>query len=415
MKLRAFQQEIDDDPARFNVACIHRRAGKTWYALKWLSDHARESDDPTTRNYYVCPYRNQAKSVAWDLIHQLTADDKCKYNATDLYVQFENGARVVLIGADGADKHRGRYADRMVLDETGQIAPGAWREVFRPMLADRLGRALFIGTPYGRSLFTDLYELGESKTPGWSSHLATAETTGIIEADELASLKREMSRSEFAREFLCDWSMGLPGAYFQAEMEQASLDERLRRGDLWKPDDLVDVSIALCAGDAIAATYWQMGEREPTLIDAHRWQQTRVDQVVKEIRAKPYVIGSVVYGQHAGRRIVSKKETPYRLQVMRQLDLKGPLMPRRDDFVDEVQITKMMLARSVLSLDAGIDATDALRQVRATYDTQSQTFSTAPVADWSFDLAVSVNAFAEYEKRGLGRRKPIDYRERFRA
>lgn len=415
MQLREFQQEIDDDPARFITACIHRRAGKTWYALKWLTDHARDSDDPTTRNYYICPFRNQAKSVAWDLIHQLTVDDDVTYNATDLFVQYEHGPRVLLIGADGADKHRGRYADNMVLDETGQIAPGAWREVFRPMLADRLGRALFIGTPYGRSLFTDLYALGETKTPGWSSHLHTALTTGIIEPDELAALRREMSRSEFAREFLCDWSMGLPGAYFQAEMEQATLDERLLRGDLWRPDDQVEVAISLCAGDAIAVTYWQVKDRQPTLIDAHRWQQTRIDQVVKDIKAKPYVIGSVVYGHHAGARAVSKKETPYRLQVMRKLGLKGPLMPRRDDFVDEVQITKMLLARSVLSLDAGIDAVDALRQVRATYDSSTQTFSTAPVADWSFDLAVSVNAFAEYEKRGLGRRKPIDYQERFRA
>ena len=100
---------------------------------------------------------------------------------------------------------------------------------------------------------------------------------------------------------------------------------------------------------------------------------------------------------------------------MRKLGLKGPIMPRADDYVDEVQVTKMMIARAVMSLDAGLDGVDALRQVRAKYDAGTQTFSATPVADWSFDIATSVNAYAEYEKRGRGRRPPIEYEDRYRA
>lgn len=411
MDLREFQQDIADDPARFVTASIHRRAGKTRFAIDWLCDHARESEEEHVRNYYLCPYRNQAKAVGWDMLCQLTENDAGKRHASELYYEFDNGNRVTLLGADGYDKHRGKYAHRVAFDETGQIAPGCWREVFRPMLADTKGRALFIGTPYGRNLFSSLYDLGMTDNRDWSSHSKNVYETGIIDADEIASLKAEMSHSEFEREFMVSWDQGAPGAYFQLEMEQANVDGRLATGGLWEPLELVHTSIALCAGDAIAVSYWQMEGRTPTLIDSHRYQQTRIDQVVRDIKSKPYNLGANVFGQHAGRRAVSKREIPFRLSAMRQLGLKGPLMPRREDFVDEVQVTKMLLARSRLSTDAGLDAVDALRQVRASFDATTETFSATPVYDWSLDLATSVNAFAEYERRGstLGRRQPIEY------
>ena len=347
------------------------------------------------------------------MLCQLTEDDDVKLHASELYAQWPNGNRVQLVGADGYDKHRGKYAMRVAFDETGQIAPGCWREVFRPMLADTKGEALFIGTPMGRNLFSALYDLGMSDNPDWSSHSKNVYETGIIEPDEIESLKREMSHSEFEREFMVSWDQGAPGAYFQQEIEQANLDGRIAAGDLWRPLELVHTSISLCAGDAVGVTYWQVDGREPTMIAAHRYQQTRIDQIVRDIKSKPYIYGANVYSQHAGKRSVIAKEIPFRLSAMRQLGMKGPLMPRRVDFVDEVQITKMMLARSTLSEDAGIDGLDAIRQVRAAYGEVEQTFAAYPVFDWSLDLATSVNAFAEYERRGsaLGRRAPLEYPE----
>ena len=346
------------------------------------------------------------------MLCQLTEDDDVKLNATELYAQFPNGARVQLLGADGYDKHRGRYAMRVAFDETGQIAPGCWREVFRPMLADTKGRALFIGTPYGRNLFSALWDLGNSSNPDWSSHSKNVYETGIIEPDEIASLKAEMSHSEFEREFMVSWDQGAPGAYFQVEMEAANTEGRIEKGDLWEPLELVHTCVALCAGDAITITYWQMDARSPTLIDAHRYQQTRIDQVVRDIKAKPYNYGSNVFAQNTGRRTNTLGNTiPFRLTAMRQLGLRGAVMPRREDFVDDVQVTKMMLGRTRLAADKAIDAVDALRQVRASFDAATETFAQYPVFDWSYDLATSVNGFAEFERRGtaLGRRAPIDY------
>jgi len=48
-------------------------------------------------------------------------------------------------------------ADGVALDEYAQMDPRAWGEAIRPALADRRGRALFIGTPQGRNGFRRLY------------------------------------------------------------------------------------------------------------------------------------------------------------------------------------------------------------------------------------------------------------------
>jgi hypothetical protein len=79
-------------------------------------------------------------------------------NETDLTVELPSGGTISLRGADNYDSLRGDGLDFLVLDEYASMAPEAWAEVLRPALADKQGRALFIGTPHGHNHFFDLYE-----------------------------------------------------------------------------------------------------------------------------------------------------------------------------------------------------------------------------------------------------------------
>lgn len=413
-QLRDFQQLLKDDDSRFIVAVIHRRSGKTVFALDWLLEKCRaEKEGSDFRAYYICPYRMQAKAVGWDFLQQMVRGEGCKAYVSELSVQFPNGARLQLLGADGFDKHRGRYADAVAFDETAQIAPGCWREVFRPMLSDRMGRALFIGTPRGRQFLWELWDQGERGVPGWSSHLQTVEDTGLIDPVEVEALRQEMTTAEFQREFMCDWDQGSPGAYFQVEMEEARKSARIERGDLHDPNELVYASWALLPSDAFAVCYWQQLQGRPTMIDCDRWQQVRVDQVAKDVTAKPYV-----YGGHVFRidQALKTSDVPWRMKAVRSLGLKGPVIPRVE-WVDEAHKIRQFLGHAVFSLDTASDAVEALRQVRAEYDEDAQVFSQRPVQDWCYDYAVAVSAFAAYAHMGrtLGRRDPIEYPEVFRA
>ena len=75
-------------------------------------------------------------------------------------------------------------SDFVVLDEYASMAPEAWTEVLRPALSDKLGRALFIGTPKGLNHFHDLYQNAQTQSD-WQTFRYTTEQGGNVPAQEL--------------------------------------------------------------------------------------------------------------------------------------------------------------------------------------------------------------------------------------
>ena len=61
---------------------------------------------------YIAPFYRQAKRVAWDYLkHYSRAVPGRRVNETELRVDFPNGARIQLYGADNPDSLRGIYLD----------------------------------------------------------------------------------------------------------------------------------------------------------------------------------------------------------------------------------------------------------------------------------------------------------------
>lgn len=191
---------------RFLVLVWHRRAGKTVFAVLELLLAAIECKRERGRFGYIAPLLKQSKAIAWDYLkHYARLIPGCVINETDLQVELPNGARVRLFGADNPDSFRGLYFDGVVLDEVADMRPQVWGEIIRPALADRQGWALFIGTPKGVNLFSELYYRA-LKEEGWGADLKRAAETGVITADELAQARREMSDAQFAQEMECDFA-----------------------------------------------------------------------------------------------------------------------------------------------------------------------------------------------------------------
>jgi phage terminase large subunit len=94
------------------------------------------------------PTYKQAKRIAWKPLKLMTRPYWASQpNETDLRIYLITGGTICLRGADSYDSLRGDGLDFLVLDEFASIAREAWPEVLRPALADRRGKALFIGTP----------------------------------------------------------------------------------------------------------------------------------------------------------------------------------------------------------------------------------------------------------------------------
>jgi len=156
--MRAFHSRTE----RFACLVAHRRCGKTVAAVNDLIRDAMTIDRENVRVGYIAPYYNQAKSIAWDYAkHYSMAIPGIKINESELRIDYPNGARLRLFGADNYDSMRGLYFDAVVLDEPADFPMNAWQTVIRPALADRKGRATFIGTPKGKNEFWETYHMAK--------------------------------------------------------------------------------------------------------------------------------------------------------------------------------------------------------------------------------------------------------------
>jgi hypothetical protein len=191
---------------RFGVVVCHRRFGKTYWAVNTLIHAALTTKKAEARFAYIAPFYKQSKQVAWDYFKQFThMIPGLTYNEAELRLDMPNGARIRLYGGDNPDTLRGIYLDGVVLDEVADMRPNVWGEVIRPTLTDRLGWAVFIGTPKGIDLFYEIYQKALIESD-WFAKIYRADETGLIPSDELAAARREMTEQQYAQEFLCDFN-----------------------------------------------------------------------------------------------------------------------------------------------------------------------------------------------------------------
>lgn len=191
---------------RFSVLVIHRRAGKTVMAVMKLIDSALKNTRENPRYAYIAPLFNQAKDTAWSYIKGYAGKiPGTRINESESYVEFPNGARIRIYGADNPDRLRGIYLDGVVLDEVADMKAEVWDEVVLPTLSDRQGWALFIGTPKGVNRFSELYDTARSRD-GWYGALFDVYQTGALPDAEIELARSTMPDNSFRQEYLCDFS-----------------------------------------------------------------------------------------------------------------------------------------------------------------------------------------------------------------
>lgn len=224
-----------DRTKRFSKIVAHRRFGKT---VGCINDKIRAAlsntrQNPPPRYAYIAPTYAQAKDVAWGYLKYYSAPiPGILAQVSELYIDYPNGARIRLYGADNFERMRGLYFDDVTIDEPAQINPRAWSEVIRPTLADFNGGATFIGTPRGKDWFYHIDRLKDGDkdagpNPDFFRMTLKASETGILSSDELSSLKRGMSEEQYAQEFECSFDTAVLGAYFARGLAEARTQGRI--------------------------------------------------------------------------------------------------------------------------------------------------------------------------------------------
>lgn len=244
------QTRLHQEVRRFSVVVAHRRFGKTVFAVNTLIAAALRSGRVNPQFAYIAPYRNQAKAIAWKEVRKYTSMiPGIEYSEAELKVTFpHNGAEIRLYGADNPDALRGIYLDGCVLDEVADMRSEVWGEVVRPALADRKGWALFIGTPKGINMFSELYFHAE-RDPAWHSAIFRASETGIIDADELEAMKGTMTQSQIDQELECDFSAAVDNVLISVHEVLEAAGKHLDAMQYHKAPKVLGVDVARYGDD----------------------------------------------------------------------------------------------------------------------------------------------------------------------
>ena len=399
--LRPWQGIVRKSPARFLVPCTHRRAGKTINALDWLIDTCINCPLERPRAYYVATTMKAAKMIAWDILRGLVAGMNVKLSEYELTCTFrENGAKLQFLSSTQYQSHRGIYADAICMDEASLQPPSAWTMVFRPALADRLGKALFISTPQGKGFFYKLWKHGQT-AENWASWLYTVADTGLIPEDELIDLRATMPDHQYRQEMLCDFDVARMGAYFGSAMNAMDDAGRLR-AVAYDQELPVYASWFLPKSDGAVVTFWQQARDEMRCIDAIWKQQTTMPELVEEVVNKPFDVA---------RNYVSKKHEldhfASRISQARGLGLRFQLTDELP-LIDGIWMAKPLLERAHIDTVNCEDVSEAFRQYHAEWDEVREKFEDAPFSDWTENFAGSlITLAASHNPRRSNWNKPL--------
>lgn len=382
---RPLQAKIYTELKRFNVLVLHRRFGKTVLSICEMIDRAFRNQKKSPQYAYIAPTYGQAKRVAWEYLKDFTRHiPGASANEADLRIDIqrpetEDKIRLMLMGAENPGGIRGIYLDGVVLDEFAEMDPTAWTQVIRPALSDRLGWAIFIGTPKGQNHFWDIYTKAKQR-PDWYVRIYRASETKVIPDSELEAAKREMTEEEYDQEFECSFTATLVGSYYGKLLEKADKEGRITRVP-YDPIAPVDTYWDLGIGDTTAIWFAQVIGAEYRLIDYFEEPGQGLDFFVKALYKKPYIYREHTLPHDAKARELGTGKS--REETLRALGLRKLYILPRWSVDDGIHAVRMTLPKCWFDEVKCRKGLEALRHYQRKWDGKNKTFLQKPKHDWA--------------------------------
>lgn len=382
---RPQQDTVHRTGCRFKVVVGHRRIGKTHLGLNEIIDKGLRNTKKNPQYGYIAPTYGQAKRIAWDLLKDYVKNiPGVEVNESELRVDIPRPAsgdriRFMLLGAENPASILGMYLDGVVFDEYGDMNPIIWTQVIRPLLTDRLGWALFIGTPKGQNHFFNLYEMARTQDD-WAAFMFKASETGIIPISELEQNKAVMSESEYLQEFECSFAAALVGAYYGKEMEWLEQNNKISTVPI---DTALGVWTAWDLGidDTTAIWFVQQHGREIRVVDYLETSGAGLDFYVRELKNKDYVYEGHFLPHDVKVRELSDGKS--RLDKLKSLGLRNIKVVQKLPVADGIEAVRTMLKKCWFDKDRCERGIKALRNYERKYDTRNQIFQQTPLHNWA--------------------------------
>lgn len=371
---------------------------------------------------YVAPTYGQAKRVAWEYLKDFTRYIPNRtVNEAELRIDILRPARgdhirFILLGAENPDALAGIYLDGVLLDEYSLMNPAVWSTILRPALSDRKGWAIFIGTPRGNNHFKKIYDVAiRNETGNWFHAIHRASETGIIDEEELAAAKIEMSEDEYEQEYECSFTAALQGSYYGKYMTELTADGRITNVP-YDPAVPVDTFWDLGIADTTSIWFAQQVGREVHLIDYECHGGRGLEFYVKLLQTKPYIYRDHIVPHDAAARELGSGKT--RQETFWELGLDVEIQPRQS-VADGINAARLLLPKCWFDKKKCEEGIEALINYQRKWDNKEHIFKDHPHHDWSSNGADAFRYLAlgfrpdydRMERKDLPRQAEDDYNE----
>jgi hypothetical protein len=225
-------------------------------------------EHPRAATAWIAPTYQQTKIAFRWLMREFRDAMAGAPNLTEMRCLWRNEATLQFYSVDNYDAIRGNGFHFIVGDEFGTWQREAWEAAVRPTLTDTNGRALLVGTPFGRNLFWELWCRGQDREswPEYESWQLPTSANPYIQASDLdearQSLPEDVFRQEYEAAFLDDGA----GVFRNiAGCEQGSLEPWVDRMHCiigWDPAKHADASVI-------------------TVLDAERWHVVAWERILR--------------------------------------------------------------------------------------------------------------------------------------
>lgn len=361
---------------KYNVWVVPRGHGKTFVVRKKLVD-ACLSD---VGDYlYVCPELKQARRNLWDDLKRylrplmepvedpVTRKKVVPVVVNEQYstVEFYNGSKLYILGADDPENLRGKHPKGIVIDETQDIDPAAW-DVLEGAHKN-LQWVIFIGTPKSHNFLYQQYQYALANPDEWfafhtDAHKLKQMSPEQLEKKRQSCIFRNGNDAFYRQEFLCDFDAAVSGAFYASQM-QNTIDEGRITDVAYDPS--LPVWCAWDIGNDCTAVWFAQFPPESNwvhIIDYQEHQKNNgIQGPIREVLNKPYV-----YGGHIGPHDSSQRDIEGRSKwdVMANLGIKFSIVDPKLDKDDGIDHVRMFLKRCKFDKTKCAVGIESLKQYR---------------------------------------------------
>lgn len=392
---RPFMVAFHQRKERFAHLLLARRSGKSLGSVCELVIRAMYTKKHRAQYHYICPFRSQAKSVAWAYLKEYTEGIAVDVRESELSVELPNGAKIFLTGSDNVDALRGLYSDGVILDEYADCRAGLLDAVVMPLLMDRLGFLVICGTSRGRvNDFYDKYQLAKDN-PDWFQLEKNVYEAGVIHPEEIERMKRSISDAKFEQEMMCSFDASLVGTYYADNINEIQQKGHLLTGDdaLAMHDYKLPVHCAMDLGrrDSTVIIFWQETPTGINVIDHYANNGEQAQHYIDNLNGRPYAL-ETVWIPHDG---VAKTFSTHKsaLEQFLEAGLNAQIVPKLS-VQDGIEATRQVLGYTHFNYDSCFALVENLRVYRKRYDELNRCFSDKPLHDFASDFADAVRYMA---------------------